>query len=242
MNTNLISIGKTAKLLGVSIDTVRRWDTSGRLQSVRIGERGHRYYRKDDIMLFLRDDVSIGKEWAEVKQGTEPDETYYCKTRDEFQARLETLQSVLNRSMNTASMSLLTAISGEIGNNSFDHNLGNWPDIMGIFFSYSTRNKIIVLADRGQGILKTLQRVRPGLHSSALALQVAFTETLSGRQPEARGNGLKFVRDVVVSNPFKLYFQSGNAVLQLKQSDTELKIQNSEKSIRGCFATIEYKG
>jgi len=25
------------------------------------------------------------------------------------------------------------AIAGEIGNNSFDHNIGNWPDMAGIF-------------------------------------------------------------------------------------------------------------
>jgi hypothetical protein len=123
-----------------------------------------------------------------------------------FQARLEQFQARLSRITPLTTVSLVTAIAGEIGNNSFDHNLGNWPDIPGIFFSYSIRSRKVVLADRGQGILATLKRVRPELTNADEALKVAFTETISGRFPEARGNGLKFVRSIIIGNPFSLYF------------------------------------
>jgi excisionase family DNA binding protein len=53
MQNKLISIGKASELLGVSIDTLRRWDESGRLKSKRSGERGHRYYLLEDIENFL---------------------------------------------------------------------------------------------------------------------------------------------------------------------------------------------
>jgi len=40
----LLSIGQAAELLGVSIDTLRRWDSAGRLRSIRSGTRGHSFF------------------------------------------------------------------------------------------------------------------------------------------------------------------------------------------------------
>jgi len=241
MQNKLISIGEVAKLLGVSIDTLRRWDLAGRLQSIRSNPRGHRYYRQSDIEQYLQDVDVIARHWAETPEAVEPKPDVYCQTRDVFQARLEQLQSKLSRITPLTTVSLVTAVAGEIGNNSFDHNLGNWPDIPGIFFSYSIRSRKVVLADRGQGILVTLKRVRPGLVSAEEALKVAFTETISGRFPETRGNGLKFVKSIIIENPFTLYFQTGNACLYLKRHDKDVIIQQAKTSIKGCFAIIGFE-
>lgn len=97
------------------------------------------------------------------------------------------------------------------------------------------------MADRGQGILTTLKRVRPALTNDDDALMVAFTETLSGRLPEARGNGLKFVRDVIVENQFTLDFETGNAHLFLKENDKGIIITPAEEHARGCFAIIRFE-
>lgn len=242
MQNKLISIGNAAKLLGVSIDTLRRWDLAGRLQSTRSGPRGHRFYRQSDIEQYLQDVHTIARHWAEASQAAEPNSDIYCQTRDVFQARLEQFQSRLGRIAPLATVSLITATAGEIGNNSFDHNLGNWPDIPGIFFSFDIQNKNVVLADRGLGILATLKRIRPELTSADEALKLAFTETISGRFPEARGNGLKFVRSIIIDNPFTLYFQTGDAYLYLKQHDKDLTVRHAKTSIRGCFVTIGFKG
>jgi len=110
---------------------------------------------------------------------------------------------------------------------------------MGIFFYYDDKTKSIILADRGQGILSTLKQVRPELNNSVDALKIAFTETISGRKEEARGNGLKFVRSVITKNPLSLDFQTGNAFLHIKQNDKNLFIRETDTSIRGCFATIK---
>ncbi len=236
----LISIGRAAELIGISINTLRRWDKSGQLRSIRSGSRGHRFYNLSDIKQFTQDQDSLARKWVESPQGIEPEAEVYCETRDVFQAQLEKLQSKLGRELPLTTVSLVTAIAGEIGNNSFDHNLGNWPDITGIFFSCSLRERIVVLADRGQGILTTLKRVRPSLSSAREALKTAFTETISGRLPEARGNGLKFVRQVVVNNPFGLYFQTGDAYLYLKQDDKDVAVHQASTSISGCFATIGF--
>jgi hypothetical protein len=240
MTKKLISIGETAKLLNVSIDSLRRWDKTHRLSSIRSGPRGRRYYTQPDIDAFLRNDTFLAKQWVKAPVGYTPGADVYSPTRDIFQARLEKLQSVLSHKLPMSEVSLLCAISGEIGNNSFDHNLGNWVDIPGIYFSYDSKVNKIILADRGLGILETLKRVLPRLNDARTALRVAFTETISGRQPEARGNGLKFVREIISTNPFTLSFQTGDACLNLKSNDTDLIISQVETPCRGCFAIIGF--
>ena len=237
----LISIGQAAKLLGVSIDTLRRWDLAGRLLSIRSGPRGHRFYNQSDIDQYLKEIEAVALNWAKSINPITLNPDVYCQTRDFFQARLEKLQSELSKITSIETVSLITAVAGEIGNNSFDHNLGNWPDIPGVFFSYSIQNRKVVLADRGQGILTTLKRVRPELINSSEALKTAFSETISGRYPEARGNGLKFVRSIIVEGPFSLFFQTGDSQLYLKKDDVELNIKQTTTIIKGCFAVINFE-
>lgn len=241
MQKQLYSISETAKILGISIDTLRRWDKAGRLIPVRSGPKGHRFYNKTDIDFFLKGIETIAKEWVESNKPIEVSPNIYCSTRDIFQARLEKLQFKLTQIFPIKVVSLVIAIAGEIGNNSFDHNLGSWSDIPGIIFSYTIHNRTIVLADRGQGILTTLKRVKPNLTNYADALRVAFTETISGRYPEARGNGLKFVKSVIEKNPIKLFFQSGNAQVSLINNENDLNIQTAKNTIKGCFAIITFE-
>jgi excisionase family DNA binding protein len=241
MQNKLISIGKAAQLLGVSIDTLRRWDQAGRLRSTRSGVKGHRYYLQSDIAEFLQDMSVLARNWVTSSYGAEPQADIYCKTRDIFQARLENFESKLSRIAPLATVSLVTAIAGEIGNNSFDHNLGNWPDVPGIFFSYSTRDRKVVLADRGLGILATLRRALPQLTNDEEALKVAFTEIISGRYPEVRGNGLKFVRSIIVDTSFTLDFQTGDAYLFLDKENSDVGVKKLDTFIRGCFAIIGFE-
>ncbi len=241
MNTDLISIGEAAKKLGVSIDTLRRWDKKGLLRSFRISEKGHRYYQKDVLSFFLKDLFTLAKNWAESEIGVEPEKDFYCQTVDVFQNRLVRMQNELMKKNDLKTpFSLLVAAAGEIGNNSFDHNLGNWSDIPGIFFGYNLNKGQIVLADRGQGILKTLSRVKPELKTDEQALRVAFTEIISGRAPEARGNGLKYVRKIVTTHPLRLLFYTGHAKLCLQQGDIDLNIIKRETHINGCMAIIYF--
>lgn len=135
----------------------------------------------------------------------------HCLTRDVFQGRLDHMSREMESdSTHKDTYSLLTAIIGELGNNAFDHNLGNWKDEMGIYFAYDLKNRFVVIADRGQGVLATLKRVRPGLTSENEAIRIAFTEVISGRAPEQRGNGLKFVEAVVRDHGLKVYFYSND--------------------------------
>jgi hypothetical protein len=241
MDNKLLSIGQTAKLLGASIDTLRRWDKSGKLKPFRPSQSTHRYYKTADLDLFLNDLEIITKGWATTENPYNPPEDYYCQSRDIFEGRLIKLQNILAKDLTLQKIfSLIVSIAGEIGNNSFDHNLGAWPDIPGIFFGYDLPRKKIVLADRGQGILKTLQRVRASLQKDEEALKVAFSEILSGRAPEARGNGLKFVKKVITENPLTLLFQSGNAELFIQEHEKKLETKILPASFHGCIAIINY--
>lgn len=122
-----------------------------------------------------------------------------CPTRDVFQARLDSYYRALSSAGRVEAPALLIAIVGEVGNNAFDHNLGQWRDQPGCWFAHEHAAGIewVALADRGQGILASLHRVDAALKTHQTALEAAFERQLSGRAPEQRGNGLKFVRRII---------------------------------------------
>lgn len=239
-NHNLISIGKAAKHLGVSVMTLRRWDKKGKLRAHK-SSGGHRYYDPEALEKFREDLFSLSWIWASSEMVPEIPEDYYSTTQDLFRARLERMAILASeKEVNSNQVSLITAIAGEIGNNSFDHNLGNWPDVPGIFFAYDLEKRIIVLADRGVGIRATLSRVRPKLKNDIEALRVAMFEQISGRAPEQRGNGLKFILNVVTKNSIGLSLQSGTAIATIKKEEEQLKINLADRNLRGVLAKIEY--
>ncbi len=244
MNSKLLTIKQTAEILGVTTQTMRRWDKSGRLSSIR-GKNNYRYYKKDEIENYIKnnpkDFFQLAKIWNMSDLGVAPRPDFYCADSSVFKARSSRLTSELREIKKLSKIySLIGLIVGEIGNNSFDHNLGNWPDVPGIFFAYNLEKKQIVLADRGQGILSTLKKVKPALKNHEQALKTAFTEIISGRAPESRGNGLKSVRQVVADNEISLFFQTGNAQLKIKKKDSNLNIKKSKINFHGCLALIKF--
>lgn len=240
MGEKLLSIGRAAKKLGVSVDTLRRWDASGKLVAVH-QPSGHRYYYLSDLEAFTSDLFVLAKNWVADKKGMEPANQFYCQNSYALQDRLSVLEKRLAEDPKLKkNYPLIVAVAGEIGNNSFDHNLGNWPDIPGIFFGFDLNKKEIVLADRGRGVLKTLKRVKPELASDAGALETAFTEIITGRAPEGRGNGLKFVRQVIIDAPLNLFFQSGSAELKLNHGVGDLNIAEANFYCQGCLALITF--
>ncbi|MCK9445327.1 helix-turn-helix domain-containing protein [bacterium] len=238
---SLITIGEAAMRLGVSRDTLRRWDKSGKLIAIR--KNNIRYYLEKSIDNFLSN-LNLSKiafDWASSDKNTELPQLFYCQDSSIFQARLVKMKNVLaSNPIFIDILFLLVAVTGEIGSNSFDHNLGNWPDMPGIFFGYDVEKKEIVLADRGRGLLETLKRVKPSLNNHKDALNTAFTEVLSGRSPEDRGNGLKFVKKIILENPMNLFFQSGDYYLKMSGLNFNIDIRKSKDYIRGCIAIIKF--
>lgn len=236
---NLLTISQAAKFLEVSIDTLRRWDLKGKLKAIR-SSGGHRYYAKDQLESFVSDLRAIARVWAESQIAPELASDHYCYTQDIFRARLNRMAFELDRDATKNLASLIVAVIGEIGNNSFDHNFGNWPDVPGVFFAYDIEKRIIVLADRGVGVRATLLRVRPDLKDDMMALKVAFTERVSGRFPEQRGNGLKFVNNVATKNPIGVSLQSGTALAEIAKQNGILKVGLADRYLRGTLTAITY--
>ena len=134
MDTQLISIGKAAKFLGVTPMTLRRWEKSGKLLPLRT-PTGQRRYTVEQLSGILGGgSVERALLWVSDTEGREPESVFYCLTATVFQDRLMRAERELARMRGMReTYSLVIAAAGEIGNNSFDHNIGNWPDVPGIF-------------------------------------------------------------------------------------------------------------
>lgn len=239
MDERLFTIGQAANYLDVTPMTLRRWDKSGKLVAIRKEGGTHRYYRERDLELFTSDLKKLAYDW--VQEHADIPGRYYCPNSAMFLARLTSFETALMKKPGFERLfSLIVSVVGEIGNNSFDHNIGRWPDELGVFFGYDIGKGLVVLADRGLGVLQTLRQIRPDLPGHLEAMRVAFTEIISGRSPERRGNGLKFVREVVTGNPMNLFFTSGDAELHLQEPEKKLRITRSSILTRGCYATLAF--
>jgi len=51
--TKLISLQEASRILGVNPQTLRRWDKSGRLKAMRVGNRRDRKYKLLDLVEIL---------------------------------------------------------------------------------------------------------------------------------------------------------------------------------------------
>lgn len=175
-------------------------------------------------------------QWLELENGVGfLSSQEHCPNTILFQTRLEHMLKEMGNS--SFDFPLVGLIAGEIGNNAFDHNLGSWKDEKGIYFTYNLPEKFILIADRGQGLLSTLKHVRPELKTEQEAIQLAFTEKISGRFPEKRGKGLKLVRQVVQEKNWKLYFYSGNGMLILNK---ELLRGKECQNFKGVLAVLKF--
>lgn len=127
-----------------------------------------------------------------------PPDAWYCATDSTWRGRFEKFAPYVRaEGVHDPNLPLMTSVIGEIGDNCFAHNLGTWRDVPGCWFAWSHDAMAGVLrveiADRGQGFLASLQRVRRELTTHRAALLVALTEWVSGRAPEDRGRGLKLL-------------------------------------------------
>lgn len=157
---------------------------------------------------------------------------YFCTTRDVFQARIDSFALKSKKY-------LQSAIIGEIGNNTFDH---NWDfdknHVRGCYLNLDIGDEIIVLADFGRGIRDSLSKVK-NLEDDLSAVKTAFLESVSGRAPELRGNGLKFVSKNILNNGWSMYFQSGTGCCTIESGI--INFFNTDFSITGCLAICKFR-
>jgi hypothetical protein len=152
-------------------------------------------------------DFETAFSWSKTPRLSVSPKDTVCESRDQLAARLPRLKSLVQAGVPERSIPLIIAALGEVGNNSFDHNLGQWKDVPGCWLELQITGKLLwaCVIDRGQGVFRSLSRFHREIKDDQSALEAAFEKIISGRAPEQRGNGLKFVRNLILSS-------SGNGI------------------------------
>jgi hypothetical protein len=78
----------------------------------------------------------------------------------------------------------------------------------------------------------------PSLGSDVEAVETAFTKKISGRHPEQRGNGLKFVASTIQKNDWHLFFQSGYGSCSIDHAG--IRFFEAPSAVIGCLAIINF--
>lgn len=169
-----------------------------------------------------------------------------CETRDILTGRLSPLKDLIKKGLNPQALPLLISTAGEIGNNSFDHNLGQWRDVPGCWFETQvTGNRVwMCIADRGQGIFNSLVKVDAKIPNDQAALEVAFEKFISGRSPEQRGNGLKFVKkNILIEKERGLACLSGKGSLHFGDwgEDCDQVLKETLSKVKGTITLMAWR-
>jgi excisionase family DNA binding protein len=56
---SMLTVRQVSEFLHVSICTVRRWSNKGMLKYYRVGSRGDRRYRREDVLRFLEESSNL---------------------------------------------------------------------------------------------------------------------------------------------------------------------------------------
>lgn len=147
-----------------------------------------------------------------------------CENRFVFNSRLNSYENILKKTISENCLYLILASLGEIGNNCFDHNLGHWQEKPGCLFV--RENNFCIIADRGQGIQNSLSQVIK--LENKKYVDYAYTHIISGRAPERRGNGLKFVKKSIETCKTSIFTNSGNEIFKLGVNPQEIKELNNQ--------------
>lgn len=181
------------------------------------------------------------------RQNNDLQELRHCRYIDQFSGRLGHFQEIFERfGLTEDEARRATNVVAELGNNVFDHNLGNWPTEIGGAFIAAQRYpnlKVIdtVVADPGVGFLGSLKSAYPELQDDVAAIRLALSGK-TGRIGEDRGNGLHFVQTWTIKDfggNLSIHSNSGTVIVDKEG----IKSQPAPR-ILGTIAQFEiyYKG
>lgn len=90
---NILTIGDASEYLGISIDTLRRWEKKGRIEPLR-SPGGHRYYKKEDL------DGLFGKRYVREEETVRSSATYNTNPVADTSTPIESFQTPQESSYN----------------------------------------------------------------------------------------------------------------------------------------------
>jgi len=153
-----------------------------------------------DMLEFKKAAESLREIKIIERENSNVQEIVYCRFKDIFNARLDNFVRLFtNFGLDKNQTGLVVALVGELGNNTFDHNLGNWPtDISGCFITaqnYPRQGRLeFVIGDPGIGFLGSLKNKFPELKDDVSAIKCGLAGN-TGWIGVNRGNGLRFVQE-----------------------------------------------
>lgn len=165
-------------------------------------------------------------------------EITHCSSRDQFDGRLGRFISMFQHfGLDENEAKRATSVIGELGNNTFDHNLGNWPtDIGGCIIAaqnYPNFKRIqVVVGDPGVGFFGSLKAAFPELKSDIEAIKKGLAGN-TGRIGEVRGNGLRIIQNWTIDN-FSgiLAIHSGEGFVRVDKEGIK------DKKVHGILGTL----
>ncbi len=132
-------------------------------------------------------------------------EILHCEFRDALEAQLSSKIRRMFRhfGLNELDEARATALVGELGNNVFDHNDGQWPSSIrgAIILAQHNPKKHrieIVVADPGIGFSGSLRAADKTIPSDVEAIKLGMSG-VTGRVGETRGNGLRVIQDWTIN-------------------------------------------
>lgn len=187
------------------------------------------FLKKMHFDIFLRE-IGYSKEANQLTEFSKDEERNHdvqditrYRYQDEFNAKLGNfLRMFTSFGLDTSNVFRATALVGELGNNVFDHNSGNWPtDIGGCIIAcqnYPKRKSIeIAVGDPGIGFKRSLKTAFPDLPDDIAAIRKGLAG-FTGRVGEDRGNGLKLIQKWTLNNfSGNVIIQSGEGLVVVKQ-------------------------
>ncbi|MFC1638645.1 helix-turn-helix domain-containing protein, partial [Patescibacteria group bacterium] len=84
-----LSIKEAAEYLGVSKQTLRRWDESGKFRPSYVTPGGHRQYALVDLAKLGRGLYQLALDWASADLPPDLPDDFYCANSELFRTRLE---------------------------------------------------------------------------------------------------------------------------------------------------------
>lgn len=167
------------------------------------------------------------------------DSSLYCATRDVFRARHDKWYTTLSEKIGIPKAAQLLTIVGEVGNNSYDHNLGHWQSSPGLCF-YS-EHKSVLLFDQGRGIKSSLSGAGHLFENESEYLKAALTQRITGRAPERRGNGLKVSLKIAESLNISFYIRSGLSFYHNQYFKNKSNLDFSKCNNKGVLVLINFE-
>ena len=171
-------------------------------------------------------------------------EIIHCVFRDELNARLGKINRMFSSfGLKEAEASMATSLVGELGNNVFDHNDGQWPTSVRGAIILAQMNPLkgrieVIVADPGIGFRRSLAALDPSVTNDAEAIKLGLSG-VTGRIGERRGQGLRIVQDWTINNFAGIVrIHSGSGLVVVDANGTHAE---SVFSIGGTLASFMVK-